>query len=272
MIPDSAELHIERLRGGRWLQFQSAAGYAWNRVRLPIECLPSSLEGFRIIHITDFHARANWDPAYDQLITDVRNSAVDLILFTGDFVDDRFDHRAGLPNIRRLMPALTSRLGTWAILGNHDGDLLGPALFGHNVHLIDHQQVILRDGNANLELIGIGGVDRRDLDQELLQSLSPRPDNSVRLVLAHFPDAIRHCDFLKPDAYLCGHTHGGQVCLPSGKAILSHDSLPRQFSGGIHRHHQTWMIINRGFGFSSSLQLRLFCPAEVLEIVLTRLQ
>lgn len=255
-------------RRGPWLQLGSAKGYEWNVVQIPIAGLPPALHGFRILHVTDFHARARWDKAYDDLLEEIRHANLDIILGTGDFADNRFDHRAALPAIQRLTDGFVSRLGTYCVLGNHDGDLLAPVMANWKVTIIDHQRRQLHSGDATLDLIGLAGVDRLDVDAGWLQTLGEKPANSVRIVLSHYPDSITQCLPLKPDIYLCGHTHGGQICLPGRRPIISHDSLPVERCTGIHREQDTWMVANRGFGFSSHWQIRLFCPAEVIEIVL----
>jgi predicted MPP superfamily phosphohydrolase len=117
-----------------------------------------------------------------------------------------------------------------------------------------------------VEIIGVAGVDRLDLDMPFLRGLGPKAENSVRISLSHFPDILRKTQFLQSDLFLCGHTHGGQICLPGGIPLLRHDSLPRRFCTGIHHVMGAWLIANRGLGYSSRLQLRLFCPAEVIEI------
>jgi predicted MPP superfamily phosphohydrolase len=89
-------------------------------------------------------------------------------------------------------------------------------------------------------------------------------------VLCHYPDLIRPAAAkIAPDLYLAGHTHGGQICLPGERAILSHDSLPKSMCKGAHDYDGTCLIVSRGFGFST-LPLRVFCPAEVVEIELKK--
>jgi uncharacterized protein len=73
---------------------------------------------------------------------------------------------------------------------------------------------------------------------------------------------------LSPDLILSGHTHGGQVCLPGGYPLITHDALPRAYASGVHRIGQSWLVVSRGMGFAQFC-LRLFCPAETLEIRLT---
>jgi hypothetical protein len=166
-----------------------------------------------------------------------------------------------------LLTQLKSRLGYVGILGNHDGDLLAPKLSALGITMLSNQRLCLGAGAATLELIGLVGVDRLDLNTHWLRSLGPKAPHSARIVLSHYPDQIRKCKFLQPDLFLAGHTHGGQICMPGRTPILRHDDLPRRHWSGIHRAYGTWLVVSRGMGFTA-LQMRLFCPAEVIEICL----
>jgi predicted MPP superfamily phosphohydrolase len=218
------------------------------------------------VHLSDFHARRGWWRAYDELIELVNQSA-DLVLFTGDLVDDKRDYRPALPTIQRLLRGFQIRLGTYIILGNHDGSLLSAHLPPLGIHYIDGKYVRLPVGSDEIELIGLPGVHRQDLDPQSLIHLPARRPDTPRLVLSHYPDQVLLTRLLQPDLYLTGHTHGGQICLPGGLPLLRHDSLPARLCTGIHRFADTWMVVNRGFGFSGP-RVRLFCPAEVIQIVL----
>jgi predicted MPP superfamily phosphohydrolase len=251
------------------LQLFTAKGFEWVDAQLPIPGLPGELDGFRILHISDVHVRRFWDPAYDDLISRVRANPPDLIAITGDFAENRYDHRGELSTIRRFVGGLKSRLGTVAILGNHDGDLMRPTLAALNLTAVDHRRLSLHSGSATLELIGIAGVEREDFDPVFLRSLGGKPPNTVRILMSHYPDLIRQTGFLQADLYLTGHTHGGQICFPGRIPILRHDSLSMKFITGINRFRQTWLVVNRGLGFSS-VPIRLFCPAEVIEIHLRK--
>jgi predicted MPP superfamily phosphohydrolase len=267
--PGGLEPIIRSDRAGPRLQFFSARGFEWIDAQLPIPGLPQELDGFRILHLSDFHARPVWDKAYDDLISRTNADPPDLIAFTGDFVEDKHDHRRVLPIVRKLLNSLTSRLGAVTILGNHDGDLLGPPLASLNLTLVDHRCLSLHSGSATLELIGIAGVERKDFDPIFLHSLGPKKPNTVRVALSHYPDLIRKTRFLNADLFLAGHTHGGQICFPGKIPIIRHDSLPAKFIGGINRYHETWLVVNRGLGFSS-IPVRINCPAEVIEIRLRK--
>ena len=132
--------------------------------------------------------------------------------------------------------------------------------------------MVLDHAGQKVELIGLPGAHRRDLDDRFFPGQPPKTPGVPRIVLGHFPDQIRRADGVEADVYLAGHTHGGQVCLPGRRAIIRHDRLPRQYAHGVHRwKDSTWMVVHRGMGFSL-LPIRVFCPAEVVEITLRAAQ
>jgi uncharacterized protein len=253
-------------RGG-WLQFVVFRAFEWNRLKIRIDDLPPALEGLRILHLSDLHLRPRWLPAYDVLANRLRAEPPDLILITGDLVEAQMDHRQTLPTLRRLIRRLTARLGACAILGNHDGDLLGPRLLEWGVHVLDGRMARLQSREATLEILGLPGVHRIDLDREWLKAIPPRRRSLPRIVLSHYPDSARQLQDLECDVILAGHTHGGQVCLPGGIPIITHDSLPRRMARGVHVVGDKLLVVHRGFGFAN-LPVRLFCPPEVIEIEL----
>lgn len=265
--PSDVARQIRRERAGPWIQLGNAEGFEWNHVRLPICELSPALRNLRILHLSDLHLRKSWSTAYDQLLERIASKPPDLLLFTGDFVEDKKNHSAALPTLHRLLKGFKARLGCFAISGNHDGRSIAKSLEGLPIRLIQHQREMVSIGGTSIELIGLVGHHRRDLDRNWLRSLPAKQPGVPRIVLSHFPDLIRRTLHLDADLFLSGHTHGGQVCLPGGISLLRHDTLPRRFCSGIHQVDKTWLVISRGFGFSS-LPIRLFCPSEVIDIKL----
>jgi predicted MPP superfamily phosphohydrolase len=210
-----------------------------------------------------------WDPGLDSVIDRCKQDPPDLIVCTGDFVDHKFDSRPAIPFLERLISQLQSRLGIFAVTGNHDGDLLPPVLIRMGITLLNERYMKLEASNdAALELIGLAGTRRYDLDPHYLSEIPPRRTGMPRIVLGHFPDLVRSIGGLHADAMLAGHTHGGQVCPLPGIALISHDTLPRKHVAGVHRINGTTLITSRGMGVGSK-PIRVFCPAEVIELNLT---
>lgn len=267
-IPLEPPVHSRPARGP-WLQIGSPRGFEVNRVELPVPGWPAALDGLRLAHLSDLHLRGRWSGVYDAVIEAVNSADADLVLFTGDLVEAKVDHRAALPHARRIMTSLRSRAGTFVTTGNHDGDLLGPRLGAWGVTRLDGRRIRVARGDGAVELIGLPGVNRCDLDDASVLRANHREDGAPRLVLSHFPDAVRRLRPLRPAVVFAGHTHGGQICLPGGRALLSHDSLPRRLVSGVHRVGATWLVVTRGLGFAQR-RIRLFCPAEMLIVTLRR--
>ena len=206
-----------RPRRGPWLQLLSARGWEWNRVEVTIADLPAELHGLRMVQISDLHLRRRWPARLDDVISRINADPPGLILFTGDFIDNKYDHRPALPHVDRLVSSLLSDHGMFAIVGNHDMDLLAPQLVRLGVSVMIHRRVEVPIGNSKLELIGLPGPDRQDLDTRFIETLPPRQPGMPRIALGHYPDLLRTLlsNGCVPDVYLAGHTHGGQICLPN---------------------------------------------------------
>ncbi len=265
----AARFQYHRPRRGAWLQVFDVWGWEWNAIELNIPDLPAKMDGTRLLHLGDIHLRSRWPAALEGVIDRVNSDPPDLILFTGDFVEDKRDHGPALPALRRLIEPLQSKSGRFAILGNHDGDLLLPRLTALGVRVIVHQRLEVPVRGGTVELIGFPGLDRLDLSDAFLKSIPKRGPGVPRIILSHYPDLIRAADAagLAPDLYLAGHTHGGQICLPDETPIMRHDSLPRRLCKGAHDYRGTCLVVTRGLGFTG-IPVRAFCPGEATEIVL----
>jgi predicted MPP superfamily phosphohydrolase len=261
----SLTAEISRERAGPWFMFRGPGGFEWTRVRAPVPGLAKELVGFRFVHLSDLHMRSYWSRGYDQLIQRLEAARPDLVLVTGDFVDNKHDHRPGLGQLKKLLPRLRSRLGVFGILGNHDADLLEGYLADLGVTLLDRRRALLESAGARIELIGLPGVARHDLDNQFIAGQPAKEPGTLRIVLSHYPDQFPRVRPLRADFYLAGHTHGGQICLPGGRPIITHDRMKHPFCKGVHRMDGTWYVVSRGFGFAG-IPVRFCCPAEVAEI------
>jgi len=267
--PAAAPAPSEASAPGPWLQLTVPHDFEYNRYRLPIRGLPAAFEGFRILQISDLHLRTFWSEVYDQLIERVRREAPDAIFMTGDFVNNKRDHSQEAPFAHRLVSQLKATHGVLGVLGNHDQYGLPPKMEGSGITFLDRRRHLLEINGSTVEVLGLPGVIRTDVTKSVLDRFPPKEPGVPRLILSHYPDVIRRARRLQPDVYFAGHTHGGQICLPGGIPIIRHDSLPRSVVKGVHRFEDIWLVISRGMGFTT-LPIRLFCPAEVIEVTLVR--
>ena len=183
----------------------------------------------------------------------------DLIVLDGDLVDGDVgdDTRALLDELGRL----EAPLGVYAVWGNHDhhrvSDLprFATLLRGVGVEVLVNRGVHVRD---DLYLAGIDDLrtGRPDLDA----ALAGRVPDAATILVSHNPDVLPEV----PEDVgltLCGHTHGGQVCIPGLGPIITSSYYGRRFAHG-------WVAgpargyVTRGLGVTL-LPIRVACPAEL---------
>lgn len=236
---------------------------------LNIESLPPAFDGFRVLQLSDFHFGYDLEIAArtGSLIKDVR---ADLCVMTGDY---RFNHwapcRHVYAGIETVLRSLECRHGVVGILGNNDmSDFLdGFRRLGIRM-LVNESTSFAIDGDA----IHVAGVDdpHEFKSDSLYHALQEVPEGAFTMLLAHSPELIPEAADAGVDLYLCGHTHGGQVCFPWIGPVYINARCSRKYAvPGVWRYEGLQGITNAGVG-SSTLPIRFNCPPEVVVIELRR--
>jgi predicted MPP superfamily phosphohydrolase len=259
----------QRRPDGPWFQYVDPVGYEWNVVEIAVDGLPAAMNGYRILHVSDIHCWPEWLTSYDDLADRVAADPPDLILNTGDYVEEVDNPWPSVPTARKFLSKLPAKYGHFGVFGNHDENLIRADFLRCSLRFIDGERTLVESPRGRIELIGMPGYDRAALDPAWVESLPPRTPGVPRVVLSHYPDHVRRLRGIQVDLLLSGHTHGGQVNLPGRIPVIRHDSLPMSQFLGLHRIGRTCLVVNRGFGFSTA-GIRVFCPSEVIEIRLVR--
>jgi predicted MPP superfamily phosphohydrolase len=222
------------------------------RRTLPIDHLPSKLQGSTLVQLSDLHIGPQVDDAYViHAMELVRELNPDIVIYTGDFVSYHSDLDG---NVAKILPKLAlGRLGTIGVLGNHDyGRGFQDHAFADRVVAManDAGVMILRNEFASIEGLNIVGVDEvwsnRCRPQDVLPSLAT---DQPALVLLHNPDGA-DLPLWEPFQgwILSGHTHGGQCKPPFLPPPIVPVRNRRYTSGEIPLSNGRRMYINRGLG------------------------
>ncbi len=241
-------------------------------VEVPVPRLPGALEGFRILHLSDFHLGM---PSLN--VRALRKAvewgceqAPDLVAVTGDLVA----RESGEAALLDLLPRARSRLGTVAVLGNHDVAVTRDPFSGARelADLASAGAVLLRDESVVLETAGlrvqlVGTEPRAFMERRARPAALADPDADLRVLLCHFPDVVDHLPRGAFQLVLAGHLHGGQICLPApgGKIRFAH--LGPGYHEGIFELEGTTLVVSRGLG-TTFLPLRFFARPEATLLVL----
>jgi predicted MPP superfamily phosphohydrolase len=229
--------------------------------------LPPEFDGYRLLHLTDLHLDGM--PDLETVIAGlVRNRPVDVAVWTGDY---RWRvhgaHEQVLAGIAEIVQAILASDGQYATLGNHDPVALVDGLEALGLRVLANETVSIRRGTASLHLTGLDDVHYFYTDMAAA-ALASAPAG-FKVALVHSPEAARLAADAGYALYLCGHTHGGQVCLPGGTPILTHSALHWRHARGLWRRGKMIGYTSNGAG-TSGLPVRFFSRGEVTLFTLRR--
>ena len=227
--------------------------------RLALAGLPPSFRGFTILQISDLHIDFADDFAHT-LVEAVRGLEYDLCVLTGDYRGETFGpYDAALAGLQRLRTMLTGEV--YAVLGNHDTICMVPGMEDMGIRVLLNEHVVLQRDTDSIYLAGTDDPHFYRGDN-LEKAADEIPDEAVSILLTHTPEIYRqaaHADF---DAMPCGHTHGGQLCLPGGVPVLRNARCPRAFCAGAWEFNGMRGYTSAGSG-ACVVDVRLNCPPEV---------
>src|SRR5262245_34718620 len=230
-------------------------------VRLAYANLPESFCGFKLLHLTDLHADGV-DGLAEAISGRLQSLEADLCVLTGDY---RFAVRGpcdGIyPPMERILKSVNARLGVVGVLGNHDVSEEIPALERLGVRMLINGAVELRRGRDSAWVIGVDDPHYYGCD-DLPAALSDVPSEAFKILLVHTPEMITEAEASGVDLYLCGHTHGGQVCLPLFGPIITNANCSRAYARGVWTYKTLQGYTNPGVG-TSGVPVRFFCPPEI---------
>lgn len=222
--------------------------------------LPPAFDGFRLLHLSDLHLDINTGTPH-AIAAGVREiEDYDLCVLTGDYRARTF---GTIDETLRRLESLRTHLKdpVYAVLGNHDSIRMVPAIEGMGIRVLLNEAVpISRQGEA-IHLAGVDDAHYFRVDN-IEKAAGALPEDGFKILLSHTPEIYRqaaHADF---DLMLCGHTHGGQICLPGGYPVILDARIPRRFGRGPWQFHGMTGYTSPGAG-TSIVDVRLNCPAEI---------
>jgi len=227
--------------------------------------LPAAFDGFTVLHLSDLHLDGM--PGLERAILDrVGAREFDLCVLTGDYRTEL--HGPIGPTMDRLRPLVSgvrSRHGVLGVLGNHDDcHMVGP-MEAMGIRVLVNESVRIARGEDVLQVVGTDDVHYYFTDQAVHALEAAR--DAFTIALVHSPEAFDVAALLGVDLYLCGHTHGGQVCLPGGRPVITHLSRGRRFWRGTWTHRDMVGVTNVGAG-TSGVPVRFNTRGEVLVLTL----
>jgi hypothetical protein len=171
--------------------------------------------------------------------------------------------------IRRLetiVAASKAGDGIIAVLGNHDSASMVAPMEALGIRVLLNECMTLVRAMDVLHVTGLDDVHR--FHTEAADATLAAAPEAFCIALVHSPEvaslaAARH------RVYLTGHTHGGQICWPGGRAFTNSLKQHRDLARGLWRYGDMVGYTNRGVG-SCVVPFRSYCPGEVMVMTLNR--
>ena len=184
----------------------------------------------------------------------------DLCVMTGDYRAQTFgSYRPCLCGMQSLRKMLRGEV--FAVLGNHDTILMVPDLERMGFRMLMNEQVAIQRGDARIYLAGVDDAHFYRVDN-LEAAVAEIPSDAYSILLSHTPEIYRQAAHAGFDLMLAGHTHGGQICLPSGIAVTLDSDLPRRLGRGPWRYGAMDGYTSAGAG-ACIVPVRFNCPPEI---------
>ena len=249
--------------------FSNKYRYQVKRIPLSFKNLPSSFRGMKIVHISDIHSGSFMDrKAVMKGVEKILKQKPDLILFTGDLVNDR---AVEMTDYIDVFSHLKAPMGVYSILGNHDyGDYVrweSAEIKKANlqnlkeVHgklgwrLLMNEHIVLERNSEKIALLGIenwsakGNFPKYGRLHEAHAGTEKYP---FKILMSHDPshwDGEVRIQYQDIDLMLSGHTHGMQF----GVELPGFRWSPVQYMykqwAGLYQNENQKLYVNRGFGF-----------------------
>ncbi|HEX3079913.1 MAG TPA: metallophosphoesterase [Puia sp.] len=249
--------------------FSNKYNYQVRHIPLSYSNLPPAFKGLKIVQISDIHS-GSFDnkKAVERGVQKILDLNPDLILFTGDMINDRATEMFGYEEV---FAKLKAPLGVFSTLGNHDyGDYvkwptdeardqniedLKKIQTGMGWRLLMNEHVVLEKDGQEIALIGIenwSAKARFPKHGKMWEAYPGAEKYPFKILMSHDPS---HWDAeVKPkygdiDLTLAGHTHGMQFGIEIPGFRWSPVKYVYDEWAGLYESGKQKLYVNRGFGF-----------------------
>ena len=259
--------------------------------QLPLKDLPQALDGVTVLFISDFHMESERDARQTlDLMNRLAELRPDVLALGGDYSEiglmdklsaggnaAKLEQMEGQRRIWRQIffeglrefPA-TLKIG---VAGERDGAVqpLSEDMALGEIRLLTNEAVSLKRDGEKMWFIGMEEWSQGD---QQYRALAEQMDSQDCVIcVGHNPDALPALNNQKGkpwlDAMFSGHTHGGQITLFGGRALVNPSMYGERFLSGWHLENRTRLLVSNGLG-TPLLPIRFFAPPQAHFITLKK--
>ncbi len=237
----------------------------------------AELPSLRLLHISDIHfAPGQRNKA--AFLQELAQTKPDLVVNTGDNLGHKL-------SINPLLDAIEPLLGFPGVFVNGSNDYFAPKLKNPARYLVgpskqdsepaqldterltrefegagwqnlNNRSASIRMGDAEVSFAGLDDPHIGRDEPKILEKQTAQ----IGVVHAPYLKSLEALTTTGAKLLFAGHTHGGQLCLPGGKALVTNCDLPTAQASGLSEYGGAKLHVSAGLGCSIYAPLRLFCP------------
>lgn len=244
-------------------------------------------ESDNIIFVSDLHNH-KYGVHNEELIRAIEKEKPGLILIGGDVLVGKED--ISYEVAAEFVEAICKIAPVYYANGNHEQRMKErPEKYGEafsiyknrlhkaGVHFLENESKSLEVNGNRLCLTGL------ELEMEVYEKMKShivtKEDvtekvgkanrKQMQILLAHNPEYMDAYLDWGADLTLSGHLHGGLICLPNGKSVITPQfHLFPKYAGEMRKRGEQVTIVSRGLG-THTVNIRLFNPAELVVLRFT---
>lgn len=248
--------------------------------------IPKEFNNFKILQLSDLHSKS-FGKEDSKLISKVHEVNPDIIVITGDMVNDDFDYSS----FNCIINKLVKKYKIYYIIGNHEQNVMIKNYCEFNnmiegikragVNILSNERTNISIGEEYIYLYGM------HMDLKYYRNLRKRESRGVNFTIKDMEELIGRCNKERynvllshnpiyfntyskwgADIVLTGHMHGGMIRLPFLGGVFSpeHKFFPKYYQG-IYKDGNSIMNVNRGLG-RGKFCIRFFNKPEISVITL----
>ncbi len=240
--------------------YNNAKNIVVKEVEVCFKDLPQAFHGYKILHLSDLHFGCI-EGIEDIICEKVKDYKYDLVVFTGDY---RADTHGGIKHVlkpmEKVIGALDAKDGLLAVLGNHDSYLMVDKFEDMGLRVLTNETVFIQREDEQISFTGVDDPYSYYTDQAF--SALEEEIDCFKVALVHSSELHDVAADNGYCLYLCGHTHGGQICFPNGVPLITHSYDGRDLIRGLWQYSKMQGYTSQGCG-ASGIPIRFFTESEI---------
>lgn len=220
--------------------------------------LPSVFEGFRILHVSDFHD-VQFGQQQNKILKQIQIIQPDIIVLSGDMIDQRKTTKENIHRNFTFIEGIVKIAPVYYVPGNHEATssiypYLKSFLINFGVHVLEDAKVELSREQEKISLLGLKDPKfyyHECCFEKQLATISKTITTSFRILISHRHEKLKLYEKYGVDLAFCGHAHGGQIRIPKiGGLYAPGQGIFPAYTDGFYKLHACTMVVSRGLGNS----------------------